>query len=114
MEHKIDATEKKLGRVAAEAASFLMGKSNPNFQRNEVADVKVNIENASKLDIAEKKFDTKEYKKYSGYPGGLKIKTMKQVVDKKGYAEILQKAIHGMLPNNKLRAKMMKNLVITE
>lgn len=114
MEHTIDATEKKLGRVASEAAVLLMGKNVADFQKNEVANVKVNITNASKLDIDSKKLNSKEYKRYSGYPGGLKIRKMSHVVDNKGYKELVERAIYGMLPANKLRAKVMKNLVITE
>lgn len=114
MEHTIDATEKKLGRVASEAAVLLMGKNVADFQKNEVANVKVNITNASKLDIDSKKLNSKEYKRYSGYPGGLKIRKMSHVVDNKGYKEVVERAIYGMLPANKLRAKVMKNLVITE
>jgi len=112
MEYTIDAKGKKLGRIATEAAVLLMGKNSPDFKRNEVANVKVSIENVSELDIDDKKMDNKEYKRYSGYPGGLKIRKMKEVIAKKGYAEIVEKAVYGMLPANKLRAKIMKNLII--
>ena len=112
MEYTIDATEKKLGRVASEAAILLMGKNSTDFKRNEVAKVKVNITNADKLDLTKKKLDTKEYKRYSGYPGGLKIRKMSQVIDKKGYGEVIEKSVYGMLPANRLRAKIMKNLII--
>ena len=114
MEHTIDATEKKLGRVATEAAVLLMGKNLPDFAKNVVADVKVNVTNASKLDITNKKMETKEYKRYSGYPGGLKTRKMSQEVAKNGYGEIIKKAVYGMLPANKLRAVVMKNLIISE
>ncbi|OGD67767.1 50S ribosomal protein L13 [Candidatus Campbellbacteria bacterium RIFOXYC2_FULL_35_25] len=114
MEHTIDATEKKLGRVASEAAILLMGKNSPAFEKNKVADVKVKITNVSKLNVENKKLDNKEYQTYSGYPGGRKVKKMKQVIEKKGYAEVLKLAIYGMLPANKLRSKVLKNLMITE
>lgn len=114
MEHTIDATEKKLGRVASEAAVLLMGKNTPDFAKNQVANVKVNITNASKMDVNDKKMDTKIYKRYSGYPGGLKETKMSAVVTKKGYGEVLKMAIFGMLPSNKLRPKMIKNLKIYE
>ena len=112
MEYKLDAKGKKLGRVATEAATLLMGKNSVDFQRNKVADIKVLIENVSDLDISEKKMNNKEYKRYSGYPGGLKIKKMKEIVAKKGYGEVIKKAVYGMLPSNKLRAKIIKNLII--
>jgi len=56
----------------------------------------------------------KTYSRYSGYPGGLKQPTMKMVVAKKGYSELFKEAVSGMLPKNKLRSKMMKNLKISE
>ncbi|MBU1557897.1 50S ribosomal protein L13 [Patescibacteria group bacterium] len=112
MEYTIDAKGKKLGRIASEAAILLMGKNTPDFQKNEVPSVKVNIENSSDLNIDDKKLDNKEYQRYSGYPGGRKVRMMKEVIAKKGYGEIVEKAVYGMLPANKLRAKMMKNLII--
>ncbi len=114
MEHTIDAKGKKLGRVATEVASFLMGKDTPDFSRNSARNVKVNVVNASGLDINPKKKEEKTYKSFSGYPGGLKTSTMEKVIEKKGYAEVLRKAVYGMLPGNKLRAQMMKNLKISE
>lgn len=110
----IDAKEQKLGRVASKAAQLLMGKDGVDFAKNQVADVRVNITNASKLSIGEKKLENKKYKRYSGYPGGLKISTMREIVAKKGYSEVMKKAIYGMLPNNKLRPKMMKRLTVVE
>ncbi|MDD2935292.1 MAG: 50S ribosomal protein L13 [Candidatus Pacebacteria bacterium] len=114
MEYTIDAKGKKLGRIATEAATLLMGKNSPDFTRNTVADVKVNITNASKLDADAKKMDTKLYNRYTGFPGGLRTDKMLKIVEKKGMGEIIKKAVHGMLPSNKLRAIMMKNLIINE
>ena len=114
MKHTLDAENKKVGRVATEAAIYLMGKNISLFKRNSIPEVTVEIKNASKASIDEKKMLNKTYSRYSGYPGGLKQPTMKQVVTKKGYSEIFREAILGMLPKNKLRAKMIKNLIITE
>jgi large subunit ribosomal protein L13 len=114
MEYTIDAQNKKLGRVATEAAKLLMGKNLATFSRNSVPEAKVKIINASKADILNKKMTTKVYKTYSGYPGGLKEKVMKNVVRDLGYKEVFRKAIHGMLPTNKLRAVMMRGLTIIE
>lgn len=114
MKYTIDATNKKLGRIASEAANLLMGKENPNFERNQLSGNVVEITNASKADIDVKKRKEKEYKRYSGYPGGLKIETMDKVIEKKGFDEIFKKAVYGMLPSNRLRDKIMKNLIITE
>lgn len=113
-EYTIDATNKKLGRVASEAAKILIGKDKTSFARNIVVDVTVVVTNTSKADIPEKKLEQKTYNHYSGYPGGLKTESMTTIISKKGYSEIFRKAIYGMLPTNKLRAKRIKNLRITE
>ena len=112
--HTIDATGKKIGRVATEAAVFLMGKNKVSFRRNVVSGEKVSIINAGKLSISEKKKDGKIYKRYSGYPGGLKETSLGELLEKKGAREVLRKAVHGMLPGNRLRPRMMKNLEINE
>ncbi len=114
MKYTLDAENKKIGRVATEAAVFLMGKNLPDFKRNTIPQVKVEIKNSSKLVIDEKKRSQKTYSRYSGYPGGLRQPTMTQVIAKKGYREILKEAVSGMLPKNKLRTKMLNNLTITE
>ena len=109
-----DAEGKKLGRLATEVAVHLMGKDLPEFARNTIPERIVEVINVSKLDITDKKKKEKEYKRYSGYPGGLKSRTMEEVIEKKGYGEVFEKAVYGMLPGNKLRPRMMKNLVIKE
>ena len=114
MDYTIDAQNKKLGRLASEAAILLMGKNRADFARNTVADAKVKIVNAGKIFVTNKKMDNKIYKNYSGYPGGLKETSMKKVVAVKGMKEALRIAIKGMLPTNKLRPRIMKNLTITE
>ena len=114
MNYIIDAENKKIGRVATEATVYLMGKNLPTFARNAIPEVKVEIKNASKVFIDQKKRTTKTYSRYSGYPGGLKQPTMNQVMAKHGYSELFKEAVKGMLPKNKLRSKMMNNLNITE
>jgi large subunit ribosomal protein L13 len=114
MKYTLDAENKKIGRIATQAAVYLMGKNLNDFKKNAVADVKVEIKNASKVSINQTKFETKTYSRYSGYPGGLRQPTMEQVVAKKGYGEVIKEAVSGMLPKNKLRTRMLKNLIITE
>ncbi|OHA93297.1 MAG: 50S ribosomal protein L13 [Candidatus Zambryskibacteria bacterium RIFCSPHIGHO2_12_FULL_38_34] len=114
MEYTIDAQNKKLGRVASEVAIILMGKNRVDFVRNAIPDVKVKISNAGKIFTTNKKMDDKIYKNYSGYPGGLRERSMKKVISDKGMKEVLRIAIKGMLPKNKLRDRMMQNLIITE
>ncbi|MFH1402224.1 MAG: 50S ribosomal protein L13 [Patescibacteria group bacterium] len=114
MEYKIDAKGEKLGRLASKIAILLMGKNKADFAKNVATDVKVSVSNVSKLDISKKKMGEKEYQHYSGYPGGRRVENMEKVIQKKGYAEVLKKAVRGMLPVNKLRPIMLKNLIITE
>ena len=110
----IDATNKKIGRVAADAAMILMGKDSPMYESNKIVSEGVHIINASKADISEKKKGDKEYKWFTGYPSGLKSLTMDEMITKRGVEEIFRKAIMGMLPKNRLRAEMIKKLKITE
>jgi large subunit ribosomal protein L13 len=112
MKYTIDAQNKKIGRVATEAAVFLMGKNLKTFARNIVPNAQVEILNTSKASIHEKKMTQKTYSRYSGYPGGLRQPTMEQVIERKGHRELFKEAIAGMLPKNKLRQKMMNNLTI--
>ncbi len=114
MNYTLDATNKSLGRLASEAAALLMGKNSASFARNIVSGNTVVISNASKLKIAPAKMEQKTYSRYSGYPGGLTKSTMKHVVTKKGYSEVLTMAIKGMLPDNKLKKQFLKNLTVTE
>jgi large subunit ribosomal protein L13 len=114
MEHTLDAQNQKLGRLASQAASILMGKNRADFARNAIPDIKLKISNAGKIITTNRKMDEKIYKNYSGYPGGLRERSMKKVVSDKGMKEALRIAIKGMLPKNKLRDRMMKNLIITE
>ncbi|MEK7478278.1 MAG: 50S ribosomal protein L13 [Patescibacteria group bacterium] len=113
-EHIIDAEGKSLGRVATEAAILLRGKNDATFERHIAGTAKVKVINASKIKLLNNKLNTKYYKHYSGYPGGMKKEMMAQVVTKKGYGEVFRKAIYGMLPGNKLRPLMMKNLTILD
>ncbi|MDD4803899.1 MAG: uL13 family ribosomal protein [Candidatus Pacebacteria bacterium] len=111
--YTIDATGGKLGRIATKAVSLLIGKNSTEYARNKVFNVGVIINNASKIDIVESKLKT-VYKKYSGYPGGLHEKSMEQIIEKKGKGAVLKLAISGMIPHNKLKSRIIRNLVITE
>ncbi|MEX0933775.1 MAG: 50S ribosomal protein L13 [Candidatus Paceibacterota bacterium] len=114
MKHTIDAQGKRLGRIATQVAVLLMGKKTVAFERNKKTDDRVVVVNAKGLSLSQKKRNQKKYKRYSGYPGGLKEESLRQVVAKKGYGEIVKKAVYGMLPANKTRAKLMKQLEIEE
>ncbi len=111
--YTIDATGEKLGRVATKATALLIGKNRTDYVRNKVFNVQVIIENAGKIDIFEGKLKT-VYKRYSGFPGGLYEKSMEQLIDRKGKSGLLKIAIGGMIPKNKLKSRIIKNLVIKE
>jgi len=113
-EHIIDAEGKALGRLASEVAILLCGKDSPDYARNLVSDVKVKVNNVSKIKIFNNKLDSTYHNHYTGYPGGLRTVTNARTVEKKGYSELLRLAVHGMLPNNKLKPLMLKNLIISE
>jgi large subunit ribosomal protein L13 len=111
--HTIDATGKRLGSIATEAATVLMGKNQPDFAKHVLTPVQVKIENASKMDIPEKK-KGEIYQSYSGYPGGRRTETLEHLGQRLGYSEVVRRTIKGMLPKNKLQARMMKHLIVTE
>ena len=111
---KIDATGKKIGRLSTEIADLLNGKTSPKYAPNVVPDIKVEVENASRLDILDKKRKSKIYQRYTGFFGGLKERTMEQVIVKKGYEEIIRHSVRGMLPSNRLRAVKLKRLTVKD
>jgi large subunit ribosomal protein L13 len=113
VEYTIDASGKRLGKVATEAASYLLGKNTTSQARNTTSAVTVHIVNASKLDITLKKME-EIYQTYSGYPGGRKVETAAHLGTRRGYGEVVRRTVKGMLPKNKLQTIRMKNLKVTE
>lgn len=110
----IDANNRSVGRIASEVAMKLMGKDSPSYKPNVAPSINVSVINSSKAKIPHNKFKTKEYFRHSQYPGGGKTETMEMVASKFGYGEIIKRAVYGMLPKNKLRAIMIKNLSVNE
>lgn len=113
MDYVIDATGKKLGRVASEAAKVLQGKHDPSFVAHELAGYRVTIQNAGKLDITIRQME-REYKRYSGYPGGLTLEKGQKMIERKGISSLVEHAVSGMLPKNTHRSRLLKQLVISE
>ena len=109
--HIIDASDEVLGKVATRVAKLLSGKHKPLFAPNmDVGDFVVVI-NASKIRFTGNKLKQKMYYSHSGYPGGLKTERLEELQEK--YPErIIEHAVKGMLPRNKLNARMMKRLRI--
>ena len=114
MKHIIDAKGKVPGRVATEVAVLLMGKDRTDFARNRIPDVEVEVISSSQMSLDTKKLRDKMYSSHSGFPGSLKRETQGHVIETKGPREVLRRAVYGMLPKNKLRARMMNNLKIND
>jgi large subunit ribosomal protein L13 len=112
--HTIDAANRPIGRIATEAASALLGKKDPTSTRNSVPAVTVTVINAAKTRIPEKKLGTKKYLSYSGYPDGLRTRSLGKIVSEKGAKDAIRRAVWGMLPKNTLRSRMIKNLTIND
>ena len=112
--HVIDAKDQVVGRLASRISRILMGKHKPSYTPHVDSGDGVIAINSAHVRVTGRKNEQKLYKNYSGYPGGLKERTMKKVVDDFGMKEVLRIAIKGMLPKNKLRDRMMKNLLITK
>ena len=109
--HLIDVKNKILGRSASEIALFLMGKAKSNFVRNlDLGDYVVVI-NAKDVKVTGNKESQKNYYRHSGYPGGFKKETLGDLRERSP-EEIIKHAVSGMLPQNKLRAKMLKRLYV--
>lgn len=108
----IDASGMTLGRVATVIATNLLGKNRTVFERNVYSGVPVTVINASKIRMTPQKMEELNHKRYSGYPGGLRTTKASETVEKKGWGELVKLAVYRMLPDNRLRREMMKNLKV--
>jgi large subunit ribosomal protein L13 len=109
--HTIDATDKVLGRLAAEIAVLLRGKHKPNFLPYKDMGDFVVVKNIDKIRLTGKKMEKKKYFRHTGYLGSLKAVSLKRLF-KTNPRQVLKKAVFGMLPKNKLRARQIKKLKI--
>jgi large subunit ribosomal protein L13 len=107
--HTIDASDKILGRLATQAAGFLMGKHKPTFSRNLDSGDFVVIINAEKVHFTGNKAKQKLYYRHSGYPGGLKSINLEKLLETHP-TRVIEYAVKGMLPKNRLQDGMMKRL----
>lgn len=109
--HVIDAASAPLGRLATDVAILLLGKHRPDYAPNVVAPVRVVILNTDNIKVTGAKMDQKMYRRYTGYPGGLRERNMADQMNRDSRV-IFEKAVFGMLPKNSLRAHRLKNLLI--
>ncbi|MBC7074155.1 50S ribosomal protein L13 [Candidatus Parcubacteria bacterium] len=105
----IDATGQSLGRLASKIAYLLQGKHKPNFDPSKDEGPIVVVKNIDKIKFTGKKLDKKKYYFHSGYIGGLREFTLKEML-KKDPKKVLKLAVLGMLPKNKLRKRRIKRL----
>ncbi|OGN97807.1 MAG: 50S ribosomal protein L13 [Chloroflexi bacterium RBG_13_51_36] len=107
----IDAADRTLGKVATEVANLLMGKHKPLYAPYIDTGDYVVVVNAAKVTVSGKKAEQKTYYRYSGYPGGLKSASFKEVFDKDP-SRVIELAVKGMLPHNRLGRAMFKKLKV--
>lgn len=107
----VDADKKVLGRLATEIAVILRGKNKPIFTPYMDAGDYVVVINADKITLTGNKLEKKVYYRHSGYPGGLRMKTAKQMLDEKP-ERLLMLAVKGMLPKNSLGRRQLTKLKV--
>jgi len=107
--HKIDAAGRSPGRLASEIAVILRGKNKPDFEPHRDTGDEVVVENVEEMKLTGKKLEQKKYYEHSGYPGGLKERSLEKMMQENP-EDVLRRAVMGMLPKNKLRAKQIKRL----
>ncbi len=109
--HLIDAEGKTLGRLASEIARLLRGKNKPQYTPHvDVGDFVV-VVNAEKIAVTGKKAEQKVYRRYTGYPGGLRELSYEDMAERKP-TEILRKAVYGMMPKTRLGRQQLRKLKI--
>lgn len=109
----VDAQSAVLGRFASEVASILRGKRKPSFTPHVDCGDNVIVINAEKVRLTGRKMDKKVYVRHTGYPGGQRFATPKEVLAKKP-ARLVEEAVRGMLPKNRLGRKLFNNLYVYE
>lgn len=107
----VDATDQTLGRLASDIARVLRGKHKPTFTPNDDVGDFVVVVNASKVTFTGKKLTDKTYYRHSGYPGGLREFSLEKMLEKNP-ERVLEKAVRGMLPHNRLGEDMYRKLKV--
>jgi large subunit ribosomal protein L13 len=107
----VDASEAPLGRVSSKIAMCLMGKNKPEYTPHMDMGGFVIVVNAANTQLTGKKLDNKIYYKHTGYPGGIKDMTARDMLEKKP-EDVIIKSVKGMLPKNKLAARMLTRLKV--
>ena len=107
----IDAKGMNLGRLSTRIAELLMGKHKPTYSPNVITGDVVVVINGAKIKVTGNKLTDKFYFRHSGYPGGLTETSLKEMLEKHPN-RVIEHSVAGMLPKNKLKAEMLKNLKV--
>jgi large subunit ribosomal protein L13 len=107
----VDASEATLGRLSTQIAVLLTGKSKPMFTKHIDCGDFVVVINADKLVVTGDKLETKKYYHHSGFPGGLRERTLQEQMDRDS-TKVIEHAVRGMLPTNKLRDARLLRLKV--
>lgn len=110
----VDASAKPLGRLASEIASLIKGKRKPSYTPNVDCGDNVIVINSDKLRLTGNKWEAKQYVRHTGYPGGQRFATPKLIKEKKSSRFIIEMAVRGMLPKNRLGRRLFTNLFVYE
>ena len=107
----VDAEAQTLGRLATQIAGVLRGKGKPAYTPHVDTGDFVVVVNAEKIRVTGKKLEQKRYWRHSGYPGGIKSRTLAEMLDRRP-EEVIRKAVKGMLPRNRLARKQLTKLKV--
>lgn len=108
----VNADGKVLGRMASEVAKIIRGKHKPYFTPNVDCGDNVIVINSNKVKLTGKKWTNKVYVRHTGYPGGQKKQTPLEIKNHKSSTILIERAVRGMLPKNKIGRVMFKNLYV--
>ena len=107
--YRFDATKTPLGRLASEVTKAVQGKLLPSYRPEKISQVRIIIQNINQVAVSGKKINAKKYFRYTGYPGGIKSKRMGDLF-KSNPQQFFINVVKNMLPNNKLRIRMIKKI----
>jgi large subunit ribosomal protein L13 len=107
----VDAEGKNLGRLSTQIAIMLRGKHKPGYTAHVDTGDFIVVVNADKIAVTGSKLQNKKYYRHSGYPGGLRVRTLSEMLDRRP-TEVIRASVKGMLPKNRLAARQLRKLKI--
>jgi large subunit ribosomal protein L13 len=107
----VDASGQTLGRLATRLADMLRGKDKPEYTPHIDTGDFVVVVNAEKVRVTGNKLETKKYRRHSGYPGGLRERTLSEMLERRP-EEVIRLAVRGMLPRNRLARQQLRKLKV--